>query len=87
MSLAIKLLSASGGIADKLYVNDVFSTYLYTGNSVPGANAQTINNVNPNSVSSNETPEDVYDKCYKLYQEEHFTEVLAKLDNLILQYS
>lgn len=49
--------------------------------------AQTINNVNPNSVSSNETPEDVYDKWYKLYQEEHFTEVLAKLDNLILQYS
>lgn len=49
--------------------------------------AQTINNVNPNSVSSNETPEDVYDKWYKLYQEEHFTEVLAKLDDLILQYS
>lgn len=49
--------------------------------------AEIINNVNPNSVSSKETPEDVYDKWYKLYEEEHFAEVLAKLDDLILQYS
>jgi tetratricopeptide (TPR) repeat protein len=49
--------------------------------------AQIINNANPNSVSSKETPEDVYDKWYKLYQEEHFAEVLAKIDDLILQYS
>ncbi|WP_244534325.1 type IX secretion system periplasmic lipoprotein PorW/SprE [Flavobacterium fluvii] len=49
--------------------------------------AQIINNAHPDSVSSNETPEDVYDKWYKLYQEEHFAEVLAKLDGLILQYS
>ena len=49
--------------------------------------AQIINNANPTSVSSKETPEDVYDKWYKLYQEEHFEEVLSKSDDLILQYS
>jgi len=49
--------------------------------------AQIINNTNPNSVSSSETPEDVYDKWYKLYQEEQFAEVLAKLDDLIVQFS
>ncbi|MBC7847601.1 MAG: tetratricopeptide repeat protein [Flavobacterium sp.] len=49
--------------------------------------AQIINNTNTNSVSSKDGPEDVYDKWYKLYQEEHFAEVLAKLDDLILQYS
>jgi hypothetical protein len=39
--LANKLMSAlSGGAEDKLYVDDVFSTYLYTGNS----STQTINN-------------------------------------------
>jgi tetratricopeptide (TPR) repeat protein len=48
--------------------------------------AQIINNVNPNSVSSIETPEDVYDKWYKLYQEEQFIEVLAKIDDLIIQF-
>jgi tetratricopeptide (TPR) repeat protein len=48
--------------------------------------AQIINNVT-NFVSSKDSPEDVYDKWYALYQEEHFTEVLAKLDELILQYS
>lgn len=40
MSLASKLLSASGGGADKLYVDDVFSAYTYTGNGA----TQTINN-------------------------------------------
>lgn len=39
MSLAAKLLSASGG-ADKLYVDDVFSAFTYTGNS----STQTITN-------------------------------------------
>lgn len=39
--LANKLMSAlSGGAEDKLYVDDVFSTYLYTGNGA----TQTINN-------------------------------------------
>lgn len=49
--------------------------------------AQIINNTNLDSVSSKETPEDVYDKWYKLYQEEQFSEVLAKIDDLIIQYS
>jgi tetratricopeptide (TPR) repeat protein len=49
--------------------------------------AQIINNANPDSVASKETPEDVYDKWYKLYQEEKFAEVLAKLDDLIVQFS
>ena len=49
--------------------------------------AQIINNTSPDSVSSKDSPEDVYDKWYKLYQEEHFAEVLAKIDDLILQYS
>ena len=48
--------------------------------------AQIINNTNA-TVLAKDSPEDVYDKWYKLYQEEHFTEVLAKLDELILQYS
>lgn len=39
MSLASKLLSASGGL-DKLFVDDVFSAYTYTGNG----STQTINN-------------------------------------------
>ncbi len=49
--------------------------------------AQIINNVNPNSVALIETPEDVYDKWFKLYQEEQFSEVLAKMDELIIQYT
>lgn len=48
--------------------------------------AQIINNVNSNTLSSVETPEDVYDKWFKLYQEEQFTEVLAKIDDLIIQF-
>jgi hypothetical protein len=39
------------------------------------------------SASSNATPEEVYDKWYKLYQEEQYVEVLGKLDELILQYA
>ena len=49
--------------------------------------AQIINNTNPNSVSSIETPEDVYNKWYKLYQEEQFSEVLAKIEDLIIQFT
>jgi hypothetical protein len=40
MSLVNKLLSASGGVTDKLYVDDVFSAYTYVGNG----SSQTINN-------------------------------------------
>ena len=54
----------------------------------PGSRyAQIINNTNPNSVSSIETSDDVYNKCYKLYQEEQFAEVLGKIDDLITQFS
>ena len=49
--------------------------------------AQIINNTNPNSVSSIETPEDVYDKWYKLFLDEQFAEVLGKIDDLIIQFS
>lgn len=49
--------------------------------------AQIINNTNPDSASAKETPDDVYDKWYKLYQEEQFAEVLAKLDDLIVQFA
>ena len=49
--------------------------------------AQIINNTNPDSVSAIETPEDVYGKWYKLYQEEQFAEVLGNIDNLIIQFS
>lgn len=49
--------------------------------------AQIINNVNPSAVSSIETPEDVYGQWFKLYQEEKFTEVLAKMDDLIIQFT
>ena len=40
MSLAAKLLSASGGAVDKLYSDDVFSSFVYTGNGA----TQTITN-------------------------------------------
>ena len=40
MSLAAKLLSASGGGVDKIFSDDVFSSFVYTGNG----STQTINN-------------------------------------------
>lgn len=40
MSARAMLLAAAGGAAEKVYVEDVFSTYLYTGNS----DAQTVTN-------------------------------------------
>jgi len=49
--------------------------------------AQIINNANPNAVSSIETPEEVYDKWYKLYLDEQFAQVLEKMDELIIQFS
>lgn len=49
--------------------------------------AQIINNTNPNAVSSIETPEEVYDKWYKLYLDEQFAQVLEKMDDLIIQFS
>lgn len=47
--------------------------------------AQIINN--SNSVSTIETPEDVYNKLYKLFQEQQFVTVLNKIDELIIQFS
>jgi tetratricopeptide (TPR) repeat protein len=48
--------------------------------------AQIINNTNSVAVD-NESPEKVYNKWYKLYQEEQYTVVLAKIDDLINQFS
>ncbi|MFV5684909.1 tetratricopeptide repeat protein [Flavobacterium sp. GB2R13] len=48
--------------------------------------AQIINNTNLVAVD-NESPEKVYNKWYKLYQEEQYTVVLAKIDDLINQFS
>lgn len=47
--------------------------------------AQIINNIN--AVASKDAPEDVYNQYYKLYEDEQFVDLLAKLDGLILQYS
>ena len=49
--------------------------------------AQIINNTNPNAAQTNETPEKVYNKWYKRYQEEQFVTVLENLDALINQFS
>jgi tetratricopeptide (TPR) repeat protein len=48
--------------------------------------AQIINNIGA-SVSTIETPEKVYDKWFKLYEEEQFKTVLENIDELILQFS
>ncbi|WP_035669008.1 tetratricopeptide repeat protein [Flavobacterium sp. 83] len=48
--------------------------------------AQIINNTNSVAVD-NESPEKVYNKWYKLYQEEQYAVVLAKMDDLINQFS
>lgn len=42
---------------------------------------------NSNVISDNETPEKVYNKWYKLYQDEQFSFVLEKIDDLINQFS
>ena len=49
--------------------------------------AQIINNTNSNIAADNESPEKVYNKWYKLYQEEQYAVVLAKIDDLINQFS
>jgi hypothetical protein len=49
--------------------------------------AQIINNTNPDAVSQTETPESVYNKWYKLFQEEQFVMVLENSDVLISQFS
>lgn len=48
--------------------------------------AQIINNAN-SVVTDNESPEKVYNKWYKLYQEEQYALVLGKIDDLINQFS
>jgi tetratricopeptide (TPR) repeat protein len=48
--------------------------------------AQIINNIGA-TVSTVETPEKVYDKWFKLYEEEQFNTVLENIDELILQFS
>jgi tetratricopeptide (TPR) repeat protein len=49
--------------------------------------AQIINNTNPNGISQNETPESVYNKWYKAFQQEQFVSVLENVDALINQFS
>jgi hypothetical protein len=49
--------------------------------------AQIINNSNETEVSSNESPEAVYNKWYKKYQAENYVAVLEKSDDLIHQFS
>ncbi|MBP6182945.1 tetratricopeptide repeat protein [Flavobacterium sp.] len=49
--------------------------------------AQIINNTNSNVVSDNESPDKIYNKWYKLYQDEQYAVVLAKIDDLINQFS
>ena len=49
--------------------------------------AQIINNTNPNGIYQNETPENVYNKWYKLFQQEQFVTVLENADVLISQFS
>jgi tetratricopeptide (TPR) repeat protein len=48
---------------------------------------QIINNTNEAGVSTNESPEAVYNKWYKKYQEEKFVAVIEKSDDLIHQFS
>lgn len=49
--------------------------------------AQIIANANLDASALNDTPENVYDRTYKLYEEEQFTTVLEKSDALISQFS
>lgn len=49
--------------------------------------AQIINNTNPSGTSQNETPESVYNKWYKAFQQEQFVSVLGNSDALINQFS
>lgn len=49
--------------------------------------AQIINNVNTGEAQADETPESAYNKCYKLYEEEQFIDVIKTSDELINQFS
>ena len=49
--------------------------------------AQIINNTTQNTVSENENSAMVYNKFYRLYQQEQFSTVLQQLEELITQYS
>ena len=49
--------------------------------------AQIINNTDPTITSENENSEKVYNKWYKLYQDEQFSTLLEKLDGLITDFS
>ena len=49
--------------------------------------AQIVNNADANASSINESPESVYNKWYKLYENEQFSLVLENIDPLITQYS
>ena len=49
--------------------------------------AQIIDNASVNADSVNETPESVYSKWYKAFQQEQYVSVLENLDRLISQFS
>ena len=49
--------------------------------------AQIINNTNPDLVSADESPENSYNKWYRLYEQEQFAFVLQNMDQLIIQFS
>ena len=49
--------------------------------------AQIINNTNQSTVSESENSDRVYNKVYKLFQEEQFSVVLQQLEGLITQYT
>jgi hypothetical protein len=49
--------------------------------------AQIINNTNPSAISAIDSPESVYNKWYKLFQQEQFVLVLENSDALITQFS
>ena len=49
--------------------------------------AQIINNTNPNVAPIIETTESVYNKWYKLFQQEQYSSVLENLDLLISQFT
>lgn len=49
--------------------------------------SQIINDTASNEISIDETPESIYNKYYKMYQEQQFNTVLEKTDLLINQFS
>ncbi|MFI0490962.1 tetratricopeptide repeat protein [Flavobacterium sp.] len=49
--------------------------------------AQIINNANPTEALEKGSPENIYNKWYKLYQGEQFVTVLGAIDELINQFS